>query len=198
MLHNADTIFLVWSTPLLGISLGKSNSPTLWNTSCPTLQSMYCQGLLQELSLTGSWQWRLISGIFGTFADLPPVWVLWGLKCRPGSPAQCIACSFPHAPRPSIGSHKQWIADSSKQVARASHKQHLTLACTRIHPKRPRINTPRGHLQTATEQGPISFTGENPKGDLGRHQVLLGEFCSVHSSLHIVLGVSLTVSHCEG
>lgn len=55
---------------------------------------------------------------------------------------------------------------SSYQVARASHRQRLTLICTRDPPERrgPRTNTPGVWLQITTEHHPISTENGTPKG----------------------------------
>lgn len=79
-------------------------------------------------------------------------------------------------------------------LPRASHRECLTLTCTRNPCKRPRTNTPSGELQTILEQDPISFTNNTSKvisqwatDPAEANYALYGQH--LHSSLYIVTRV---------
>ena len=65
----------------------------------------------------------------------------------------------------------------------ASHRQNLTLACTRIPSKRPSKQHTSVQLQTTPEKIQWASYAAYPKGHLGRHQTLLRQilFCVVSS-----------------
>lgn len=82
-------------------------------------------------------RWRLIlSGYLGMFADLPPGSVL-------AETSHGIQHNPPHAP---LGlaevATKCGSLVVTNRLLRASHTQLLTLACTTVHPKRPRTAHP--------------------------------------------------------
>nr|KAF6450431.1 hypothetical protein HJG59_008325 [Molossus molossus] len=98
-----------------------------------------------------------------------------------------------HTPAPSRGSHNLFH-ETPNRLLRARHRQHLTLACTRVPPKRCRTNTPSDQPQTISEQETISFTNSVSKGRSWQAQnpaevncALCGQ--NLHSSSYAVVGV---------
>lgn len=59
----------------------------------------------------------------------------------------------------------------SNRSLRASKKQHVILACTRVPAKKPRIKIASGWHQTTSEQDQIIFTNSISEGKL--QQILL-------------------------
>ena len=104
---------------------------------------------------------RQISGYLRTFADPPlplgPVIIKTALCAELGPSCTQLG--------PAEAATNCGTFCSSKQVARANHRQIQILASTRVSPSRgPRTNTTSGQLQSTLEQDPISFTSGTSKG----------------------------------
>lgn len=137
--HTRDTILPGQSTPIHGASAWREAMAPRPGISLTSPCGLYTPlrrsaGSSFHDSLTGSQQVEA-----GRARTLGALGLLLNNR-EPGagkSQPWCTAWSSLCAPRARRVSHKLWITDTSTQVPRVSHRQHMTLACIRVLPKSP-------------------------------------------------------------